>query len=388
MTPEELLRQTSATNRAAYQQKQTQQQKIRSRQNPHAVALPYDGDRGLQQIQLSDGSIRDAESNSNGVIGEGDTVALHQGKGRSRVNVMPHKPRQRQPITPQSTPPGSVKVLFSVVREGIRKFYVGGDRPTPTKIGEFDANIFFDNPGIPGTGAPILTNLGKGKNQWLAGSEFFGGGTDGGVVVFIPNATTKIINPSDYLGNGTGFFYLGSGFSFIGLQDLDSNYRHRSYSFLRGELVDEFEITYPEEGSDIGHAWTAALPHRFVEFASKPIIVQNNLERSLYQRFDSLTYEVIDSAGNVITVSGFTNFKANRSSWIGNSIYVTPTKEGQPSILSDMYAQKDASIEIEVYGIGETGEIIKTDKSIQAKVRSLKLSSSDNFVIHSASYSK
>jgi hypothetical protein len=104
VTPEDLLRQTSQASRTAHQQKQTQQQKIRSRRNPHAVALPYDGDRGSQQIQLSDGSIQEAQTNSNGVIGDGDTVALHQGKGRSRINVMPHQPRRQQQPPPKAAP--------------------------------------------------------------------------------------------------------------------------------------------------------------------------------------------------------------------------------------------------------------------------------------------
>nr|WP_290224363.1 hypothetical protein [Trichocoleus desertorum] len=159
MTPEELLRQTSVTNRAAHQQKQTKQQKIRSRQNPHAVALSYDAASGSQQIQLSDGSIREAQTNSNGVIGVGDTVALHQGKGRSRINVMPHKPTQRQAEVSQSAPSGSVKVLFSVVVDGVRRFYVGGDRQTPTKIFEIPATDFFQ---------AYITNTGKKINDWIA----------------------------------------------------------------------------------------------------------------------------------------------------------------------------------------------------------------------------
>jgi hypothetical protein len=114
MTPEELLQQTSRSNRTAHQQKQTQQQKIRSRQNPHAVALPYDGDRGSQQIQLSDGSIQEAQTNSNGVIGEGDTVALHRGKGRSRINVMPHQQTKRV----QAEPPSVDRPFLFVADQG------------------------------------------------------------------------------------------------------------------------------------------------------------------------------------------------------------------------------------------------------------------------------
>jgi hypothetical protein len=211
MTPEELLRQTSATNRAAHQQKQIQQQKIRSRQNPHAVALPYDGDRGLQQIKLSDGSIQEAQTNSNGVIGEGDTVALHQGKGRSRISVMPHKAYKKAQDAPQ---PVKQIVLYVADTENnaIRSVTVSGDR---AKVITLAGSSLGHSGLVDGSGANARFYDPSGICVTRAGIIYVADTSNGKIRKLLSNGTTSTLSgtfaqPYSLTADDGGNLYLGS----------------------------------------------------------------------------------------------------------------------------------------------------------------------------------
>ncbi|MEP0874184.1 hypothetical protein NDA01_31300, partial [Trichocoleus desertorum AS-A10] len=272
MTPEELLRQTSIASRTAHQQKQIKQQKIRSRQNPHAVALPYDADRGSQQIQLSDGSIREAESNSNGVIGEGDTVVLHQGKGRSRINVMPHKPKQQQLVTPQSVQSGPVKVLFSVAVDGVRSFYVGGDRQTPAKIFQTSKSI----------ADAYLTNTGRRPSDWVASFRWLESGVYHYKLLKGNGATAQVSSIAPLI-------YWGAGFWASGL--LTPN-------FIEAERI--------EQGSATSFIGTSSYYRRYVRgsLVENNVVVVNHVSRTDYEDQNSATFVALGFASGSGTESG------------------------------------------------------------------------------------
>lgn len=291
-------------------------------------------------------------------------------------------------VEPEPEKTGLVKVLFSVVRNDLREFYIGGDRPTPAKIASFSATTVFDNSGIPGTGTPTLSNLGRGKNQWFAGFNFFNNELGNNLGLF-SSSGLRIISVDSPDGSSIFGRYLGSDFSFVINQDGANTQRYETFSYRGTEIVNQAEITYPEGDNSAG--LIALLPSVFLGGVGVPTLVEVKLTRSLYQIISPSMFEIVDSDGNMFPVSGFTGFEARRSNWVNNMIYVTPTKPGQPSRLLDTYAQQDASIDVEVYKVqpsGEGLEIVKQEQSIKTKVFSLKLSNSDSYTIHSASFRK
>ena len=156
MTPEEILKQQSKIARAA-----RVENKSSPLINPDAIVAGYDADLGQNIIQLSDGSIRYADALTNGSVGVGDPILLHQGMGTAHIDDLPHI--KKRPVTnkPKVLTTYPFKILFSVVENGVRKFYVGGDRPNPTLIYQVDAShIIYE---------ATITNLGAKKNDWVVG---------------------------------------------------------------------------------------------------------------------------------------------------------------------------------------------------------------------------
>ena len=154
------LQQQAAIARAANQQRLVHQLNYDERVNDHAIALGHDANVGLDLIQMADGSIQYAASDTNGVRGVGDTVLAHQGISSNTVDAMPYAkkllPIRQRGQTPTLYP---IKVLFSIVKDGQQEFYIGGDRSTPVLIvTSTDENSI-----------AFITNQGKTKSAWVAG---------------------------------------------------------------------------------------------------------------------------------------------------------------------------------------------------------------------------
>lgn len=159
VNPESRLQQQAALARAARQQQRAK--KERSLPHPHATAAGFDADLGLERIQLSDGSIRYAAPETNGAIGIGDPVLMHESRGATHVDAPPSVKRRLNPQLPKSPPVTTpFKVLFSVESNDIRKFYIGGDRPVPVEILSLNMNdvYIYDI---------YISNTGKKKDDWI-----------------------------------------------------------------------------------------------------------------------------------------------------------------------------------------------------------------------------
>src|SRR6476646_5215542 len=128
-----LLQQSSQRNRIAYQSKQVKQQKLRDRQTPHATKVGHDSSVGLDTVEVN-GSTIYADSVTNGAIGAGDSVELHL----ARIDQMPAPKPKPKPVAPKPLQSSPVKILFSVMKDQIQEFWIGGDRLLPQKIYSID----------------------------------------------------------------------------------------------------------------------------------------------------------------------------------------------------------------------------------------------------------
>lgn len=144
-----------------------------------ATVIDFDADIGQDVIQLSDGSIRYATPLASGVRGAGDTVLIHQ-SGAAYSDALPHI-KKRVSGRPRKVPQVSYpfKILFSVVEDGIQKFYVGGDRKEPKLIFKLDTNKYFavdpdtardpfDQTFISG----FISNTGEKSDDWIVGIKY------------------------------------------------------------------------------------------------------------------------------------------------------------------------------------------------------------------------
>lgn len=169
-----------------------------------ATVIGFDADKGQDIIQLSDGSIRYATPVTNGVRGVGDTVLLASGNGGAYSDTLPHIKKKSTPTTKRIQVTYPFKILFSVVEDGMRKFYVGGDRATPDLIFTIPENF-------PYTTAAI-TNLGKDKNDWVVGIKYI----DLLAPPVTPNSRIKNIhgklNNGSWVDTNENLFWRGSGF--------------------------------------------------------------------------------------------------------------------------------------------------------------------------------
>ena len=164
LTPEEQLRQQVVIARSAHQQQRLSQHKLEQSQNQNSVSLGYNAAIGADEVLLADGSILYANSNSNGSRGTGDALELHQGAGIAHVDTMlaPKQETKIPSIKLKREP--HAKVLFSIIENELRNFYIGGDRATPIKI--------FSMP----TTLPLLdahiTNTESREKDWIVGIRY------------------------------------------------------------------------------------------------------------------------------------------------------------------------------------------------------------------------
>lgn len=171
------------------------------------TVVDFDADIGRDVIQLSDGSIRYATPMASGVRGAGDTVLVHQ-SGVAYSDSLQHIKKRvsgRLRKVPQVTYP--LKVLFSVVEEGVHNFYLGGDRIVPEKVFSIDSSIAIE---------AWVTNTGKKKTDWI-------------VTVKYENTIKVISNPSDWTltsAESASLNHIGVGF-FSGATYSALNYLYR-----------------------------------------------------------------------------------------------------------------------------------------------------------------
>ncbi|HEY9642761.1 MAG TPA: hypothetical protein V6C57_19895 [Coleofasciculaceae cyanobacterium] len=97
----------------------------------------------------------------NASVPTGSYIQGLQGYGNDAI-ALNHKSATPiiQPVEEVKKIDTPIKILFSTVTDGVREFFIGGDRKNPTKILE-----------APDNGSTIgnLTSLGKGVNDWVAG---------------------------------------------------------------------------------------------------------------------------------------------------------------------------------------------------------------------------
>lgn len=219
MTPEEILKQQTAIARAFLAEN-------KSYPSPYTDAYisGYDADLGQNIIQLSDGSIRYADALTNGSVGIGDPILFHQGMGAAHIDDLPHILTSPNTVKPRILATDSLKILFSVIEDGIQKFYVGGDRPVPQLIFEIDTTIYnpsnynfgFEEPPTEANRIHgYLSNLGAKKNDWVVGikyskwdEELYEDGDDVEFLSIIrPTKPTFEIPANSYTDNTVGITY-------------------------------------------------------------------------------------------------------------------------------------------------------------------------------------
>ncbi|MGL4618734.1 MAG: hypothetical protein ACRCZS_06695 [Chroococcidiopsis sp.] len=172
MTPEEKLQRSSAI--ARFSQSQNKRTKLYKRiPDTIATVIGYNAEVGANVIQLLDGSISHAQSDTNGAMAIGETVPLHQGTGN--IDGLPNIPARIVPKVRLSVKKvGLVKVLFSTnVRindiQVKYSFYITGDKFGTRKIAEFitDSYAPFGNDYPYVSMNTTFNNLGEGKNDFI-----------------------------------------------------------------------------------------------------------------------------------------------------------------------------------------------------------------------------
>lgn len=143
MTPEEKLKRQSAIARSQSLTRRTKLYKKGDYTN--ATVIGYNADIGANVIQLLDGSISYAGSDTNGAMAIGSAVPLHGGTGN--IDGLPSiKTRHTLPTKKPLFVSASIAVLFYTVAElsSTRKeftFYLGGIFETPLKITSMISNL-------------------------------------------------------------------------------------------------------------------------------------------------------------------------------------------------------------------------------------------------------
>lgn len=159
MTPEEKLQQQALIARASTQFRRVNQS---LKSSSSATVLGFNARLGMYRIQLADGSVHYAVSNTNGVIGIGDVVELHMSGGTYSIDA-PTVWVPKPSVSPRRIPPTvyPFKVLFSVVdsSSGMRKFYMGGSDSPPKLITETIHPVEY----------AVISNTGIRPSEFVAG---------------------------------------------------------------------------------------------------------------------------------------------------------------------------------------------------------------------------
>lgn len=136
MRTEEKLQRQSAIARSQYRGKRTKEATIESDTN--ATVINYNADLGQSVIQLPDGSISYAASDTNGALAIGETVPRNAGTGN--IDNLGNKPTFLAATSPPSRSfMTSIAILFYTQKtlSPTKKeytFYVGGIFKTPLKV--------------------------------------------------------------------------------------------------------------------------------------------------------------------------------------------------------------------------------------------------------------
>ena len=119
---------------------------------------------------------------------------------RGRVDAQPAiAPQPKRPGVRVEASKANVKNFYYVTEGGVKSFFIGGDRKTPVKVFELPSEYNH----VPAQFLQIsLANLGRGKNDWIAGIWPFGYPyyptfttpfwivRPGGVEIYTPQPTT------------------------------------------------------------------------------------------------------------------------------------------------------------------------------------------------------
>lgn len=164
MIPEEILQQQAEIARALQQEKKI----IPNIAQTDAIVVGFDADIGADVIQLSDGSIRYANSDTSGSVGVGDAILLHQGTAGAHIDDLPHIKKHKNLKLPRIIGTSEKFVLlnysyaFNVLntkwsQENINFGRYPDDHPEPNKAGQnfsggmFDGNLIGNIIRIPNT---------------------------------------------------------------------------------------------------------------------------------------------------------------------------------------------------------------------------------------------
>ncbi len=153
--------------------------------------LGQQGDRCLVQ-QLGEGVTAAGVLQATGGIPVGGMVQKH---GNS-VDAMPRVKRVVEKVSTGGAT-GKIKILFSQFVDGMRVFYVGGDRTKPVEVFTMPAGTTFQSAS--------LSNTGTGINKWVATIEW-AVGIVRNVAIVTSSAAETFTNTSFYLkAKGHGF---------------------------------------------------------------------------------------------------------------------------------------------------------------------------------------
>lgn len=365
MQPEDKLQRSSALARNQSQnQKANKYKQILS---PNATIIGYNADLGANVIQLPDGSINYAQSDTNGVTAIGEGVPLHM--GTNRIDGLPNIKKQlatEQKKVIETT--YEIKILFStktLLNDGTYRFdlFIGGDRASPIKVAEINS-IDGNERAI----FPIIQNRGKKTNQWsifaaltdITNSQFFN----------FTSSDTVTVNIGGELETQLGVFCVGynnwkiylaapNGNTIVYFTTLSSG---QINSFSSDKILDY----YTELSGSLysRQRW-------IVDSTKTQLIVRDSFfeNPTRYEHFlitDNGTFKINSDAPNLF--SDVEDFQFGNT-WINDSIYYVSLSDELKTKTTGILELRVFSFKIK-YETDNTVTLIKT--SFLAKVNALK----------------
>ncbi len=107
-----------------------------------------------------------------GVVCSGGKYYVYPVKGSELVQRKVLQKRKFRQVIPKVETTYPFKILFSVVEDGIQKFYVGGDRKEPQLVFEIDTNIYYKPRDESEYIFGYIANTGKRLNDWVVGIRY------------------------------------------------------------------------------------------------------------------------------------------------------------------------------------------------------------------------
>jgi hypothetical protein len=259
MEADDILRTRSLINRRLYQQRIADAAEAQLEQSQPTSYLNFDASTGLARLQDVGGNIVYGAAQTNGAIGNGESIRLRRGGVFSKYDAMPwRKPESNTEQIINNI--YRVKTLFYLYNtDGIHlDFYIGGDRSQPIKI------LSIDNITIG-----YITNL--GINKYLASAKYIEAGLR--KYLFKSNGTQSVAISNPVVSGDE--YYLGNGL-------WDSNSGSPNRSMIHDLAIYSFPVSLTETA--LYDSYGQALSHNQVDAYAETWTPENPNSRFTFNR--------------------------------------------------------------------------------------------------------